>query len=329
MKKWGLSLLILLFATGLCWAQEPAVKAEKAQDSQGATEKAVEQKAPEQGPQGAKAAEQGVLEQKAPEQGAPEQAVEQKAPEQGPDGAKAAEQTAPEAPAKADMDKVSYVIGLMIGRDLKGQGIEDLKSEPFMKGFNDSTSGATPAMTDEEIQKVMTLFSAEMTLKKEEQTKKILDENKAKEEAFLDDNKKKEGVQTLPSGLQYKVLKGGSGKKPGADDTVTVNYRGTLIDGKEFDSSYKRNQPATFAVSGVIPGWTEALELMQPGAKWMIYIPSKLAYQEMGVGEVIPPNSTLVFEVELVSVKAAVKKAAAKTGTQTKAKAKAAAKSSN
>jgi FKBP-type peptidyl-prolyl cis-trans isomerase FklB len=303
MKKWGMMLVILFFAAGLCWAEEPTAKKE-AQPAP-AMEKAT-------GAASQPAAEQKGTEQKAAEPAATEQ--------------KASEQKATEAPAKADMDKVSYAVGLIVGKDMKNQGVE-LKSEQFSKGFNDAMSGAKPAMTDEEMRKEMTLYTAEMAMKKEEQIKKTLAENKAREDAFLAENMKKEGVQTRPSGLQYKVLKEGKGKKPTGNDTVTVNYRGTLIDGKEFDSSYKRNEPATFPVKGVIPGWTEALELMQPGAKWIIYVPSKLAYQETGIGEIIPPNSTLVFEVELVSIKAGGAKKAASDTTKAKTKTKTAKKS--
>ena len=128
------------------------------------------------------------------------------------------------------------------------------------------------------------------------------EKNKKEGEIFLETNKKKEGVQTLPSGLQYKVLKAGAGKKPTATDTVTVHYRGTLIDGKEFDSSYRRGKPATFPVNGVIPGWTEALQLMEEGAKWELFIPSNLAYGERSAGGDIGPNATLIFEVELISI---------------------------
>jgi FKBP-type peptidyl-prolyl cis-trans isomerase FklB len=128
------------------------------------------------------------------------------------------------------------------------------------------------------------------------------EKQKQRGEAFLAENKKKEGVKTLPSGLQYKVVKAGSGKKPKLDDTVTVHYRGTLIDGTEFDSSLRRGKPATFPVSGVIPGWTEALPLMEEGAKWQLFIPPKLAYGERGAGSLIAPNATLIFEVELISI---------------------------
>jgi FKBP-type peptidyl-prolyl cis-trans isomerase FklB len=145
-------------------------------------------------------------------------------------------------------------------------------------------------------------FQKEVVAKQEVKAKESADKNLKAGEAFLAENAKKEGVVTLPSGLQYKVIEAGSGKTPKASDTVTVNYRGTLIDGKEFDSSYKRGEPATFPVSGVIAGWTEALQLMKEGAKWQLVIPPGLAYGEKGAGPVIGPNSTLVFEVELIKV---------------------------
>ena len=141
-----------------------------------------------------------------------------------------------------------------------------------------------------------------MMAKQQEMAKKLGEKNKAEGEAFLAENKKKEGVITLPSGLQYKVIKAGTGKKPKATDTVTVHYQGTLIDGKEFDSSYRRGQPVTFPVNGVIPGWTEALQLMEEGAKWQIFIPSSLAYGDRGAGRDIGPHATLIFEIELVSI---------------------------
>jgi FKBP-type peptidyl-prolyl cis-trans isomerase FklB len=144
----------------------------------------------------------------------------------------------------------------------------------------------------------MVAFQKEMMAKQSEVAKK----NRAEGEAFLAENKKKEGVKTLPSGLQYKVIKAGTGKKPKSTDTVTVHYRGALINGAEFDSSFKRGQPATFLVSKVIPGWTEALQLMEVGAKWQLFIPSSLAYGEQGAGSDIGPNATLIFEVELVSI---------------------------
>ena len=163
--------------------------------------------------------------------------------------------------------------------------------------MKDALSGAKPLLTEQEIQETMDAFQKEMMAKQDEVAKK----NKAEGESFLAENKKKEGIKILPSGLQYKVIKAGTGKKPKSTDTVTVHYRGTLIDGTEFDSSYKRGQIVSFPVSGVIPGWTEALQLMEAGAKWQLFIPPNLAYGERGAGGAIGPNTTLIFEVELVS----------------------------
>jgi FKBP-type peptidyl-prolyl cis-trans isomerase FklB len=198
---------------------------------------------------------------------------------------------------KDQKDKMSYIIGMDIGKNLKMQSIE-INSEAFLKGVNDAFSGGQPLLTDQEIRDTMAVFQKEMMAKQDEKARK----NKQEGEAFLSENKKKEGVKTLPSGLEYKVIKEGTGKKPQLTDTVIVNYRGTLIDGTEFDSSYRRGQPATLQVNGVIPGWTEALQLMKEGDKWQLYVPSNLAYGERGAGGVIGPNAALVFEVELLSV---------------------------
>jgi FKBP-type peptidyl-prolyl cis-trans isomerase FklB len=195
---------------------------------------------------------------------------------------------------KNQKEKVSYSIGLNVGRnlgsDLKKQSI-DIDPNMVAKGIQDALSGANPLLSNEEVQETMVAFQKEMSEKQ-----------KQRGEAFLAENKKKEGVNTLASGLQYKVVKAGSGKKPKLNDTVTVHYRGTLIDGTEFDSSFRRGKPATFPVSGVIPGWTEALPLMEEGAKWQLFIPPKLAYGEPGAGGLIGPNATLIFEVELISI---------------------------
>lgn len=198
---------------------------------------------------------------------------------------------------KSQKDKVSYIIGMDIGNNLKKQSIE-VDPNILAKGVKDTLSGVKPLLTEKEIQETMATFQKEMMAKQEEVAKK----NKAEGEAFLAENKKKEGVKTLVSGLQYKVIKAGTGKKPKSNDTVTVHYRGTLINGTEFDSSYKRGQPVSFPVSGVIPGWSEALQLMEEGAKWTLFIPSNLAYGERGAGGVIGPNANLIFEVELVSI---------------------------
>ena len=207
--------------------------------------------------------------------------------------------SAQEKPVLKDQkDKVSYIVGLDIGNNLKKQSVS-VNPKMVAKGIEDGLAGAKPLLTEQEIQETMMAFQKEMMAKQAEVAKK----NKTEGEAFLAENKKKEGVKTLPSGLQYKVMKAGTGKKPKSNDTVTVNYRGTLIDGTEFDSSYKRGQPATFQVSGVIPGWTEALQLMEEGAKWQLFVPSNLAYGERGAaGGMIGPNATLIFEVELISI---------------------------
>jgi FKBP-type peptidyl-prolyl cis-trans isomerase FklB len=198
-------------------------------------------------------------------------------------------------------DKVSYGIGLNIGKDFKEQGI-DIDVNLLARGIKDSLAGSEPALTEPQMKEAFEAFQKEVVAKQEVKAKESADKNLKAGEAFLAENAKKEGVVTLPSGLQYKVIEEGSGKTPKASDTVTVNYRGTLIDGKEFDSSYKRGEPATFPVSGVIAGWTEALQLMKEGAKWQLVIPPGLAYGEKGAGPVIGPNSTLVFEVELIKV---------------------------
>ncbi len=198
---------------------------------------------------------------------------------------------------KTQKEKLSYIIGLDIGRNLKSQSV-DVDQSALSKGIKDALSGGKPSLTDEEIRETMTAFQKEMIAKRQA----LAEKNKKEGEAFLAENKKKKGVTTLPSGLQYKVITPGKGKKPKPTDTVTVQYRGTLIDGTEFDSSYRRGQPATFPVNGVIPGWTEALTLMQEGAKWQIFVPSNLAYGEKGSGAQIGPNATLIFEVELISV---------------------------
>ena len=204
-------------------------------------------------------------------------------------------------PIKTQKDKVSYSIGLDFGKNMKSQSVE-LNLDILLRGIRDGLAEAKPALTDPEMQECMTTFQKEMMAKMQEKQKVVGEKNKKEGEAFLAQNKKKQGVITLPSGLQYKVIKDGIGKTPKLTDTVTTNYRGTLLDGKEFDSSYKRGQPATFPLNGVIPGWTEALQKMKVGSKWELYIPSNLAYGENGPGT-IGPNATLIFEVELLEVK--------------------------
>jgi FKBP-type peptidyl-prolyl cis-trans isomerase FklB len=196
-------------------------------------------------------------------------------------------------------DKESYSLGYQFGQNLKSQGV-DLNLDVYTSGMRDAFGGKDPQMTLGEIRStIASLQQRLMAAQQKEQAAKNLVESKA----FLAENGKKEGIKTLPSGLQYKVLTAGSGKTPKAEDNVTVNYKGTLINGREFDSSYKRGQPATFKVNGVIKGWTEALQMMKEGSKWQLFIPPELAYGEGGAGPLIPPNSTLIFEVELIAVK--------------------------
>lgn len=197
--------------------------------------------------------------------------------------------------------KVSYAIGLGIGRDFSAQGV-DADPEILATGIKDALSGAKQRLSDEELQAAVTEFQQDLMARREAQMQKDLTENKAKGAAFLAENGKKEGVTTLASGLQYKVLTAGTGKKPTAESEVSVHYRGTLIDGTEFDSSYKRGEPVTFPVGGVIKGWTEALQLMAEGAKWQLVIPAELAYGERGAPPAIGPNAVLVFDVELLKV---------------------------
>jgi FKBP-type peptidyl-prolyl cis-trans isomerase FklB len=170
------------------------------------------------------------------------------------------------------------------------------------RGVKDAMSGGKMLLTDQEAQSVMTDMQMEMQKKQQTKMAEMGAANKQAGDAFLAANKTKEGVVTTPSGLQYKVLKQGTGPKPTTADSVVCNYRGTLIDGTEFDSSYKRGQPATFAVSGVIKGWTEALQLMPVGSKWQLFIPPDLAYSDHGAGAQIGPNSTLIFDIELLSI---------------------------
>jgi FKBP-type peptidyl-prolyl cis-trans isomerase FklB len=175
-----------------------------------------------------------------------------------------------------------------------------------VKGIRDAVDGANPLMTPEEMHRTLVELKRRVTAAQQEQARRTAEENRAAGEACLSETAKKEGVVTLPSGLQYKVVKQGEGAPPGATDNVSVHYRGTLVDGTEFDSSYRRNRPSTFPVNGVIRGWAEALRLMKPGAKWQLFIPADLAYGDRGAGSVILPGSTLIFEVELISVNGTV-----------------------
>ncbi len=219
-------------------------------------------------------------------------------------GAKAPGQQKPSEHASVlatPKNKRSYALGMDFGRQLRNNMI-DVDPDTFAKGLKDALSGGSMLLTDDEARAAIADLQAEMKRRIAEGQKAGADENKKAGDAFLAENKKKDGVVNLPSGLQYKILKPGDGPKPTITDTVVCNYRGTLINGVEFDSSYKRGQPATFAVNRVIKGWTEALQLMPVGSKWQLVIPPELAYGERGAGTQIGPNATLVFEVELLSI---------------------------
>jgi FKBP-type peptidyl-prolyl cis-trans isomerase FklB len=195
--------------------------------------------------------------------------------------------------------KTSYALGINIGN---GMHLNSLDIDPavFLRGLKDGLAGSNGLMTEEEIRATLMQLQTQMQAKQQEKIKQLGDANKKDGDAFLAANKNKPGVVTLPSGLQYKVLTQGNGPKPTKNDTVVCNYRGTFLNGTEFDSSAKQGHPVSFSVGGVIPGWTEALQLMPVGSKWQLYIPSDLAYGENPRG--MPPNSTLIFDVELVSI---------------------------
>ena len=198
-------------------------------------------------------------------------------------------------------EKFSYALGMKMGANLHKQSVP-VDAAIFSRGLRDGLAGGKTLLTDEEAQAAITVVQKEFQQKQQEKMQQASELNKKEGQDFLAANKGKPGVVTLPSGLQYKVEKEGTGPKPTASDSVVCNYRGTLIDGKEFDSSYKRGQPATFPVNGVIKGWTEALQLMSAGSKWQLFVPSDLAYGDRGAGADIGPGATLIFEVELLSI---------------------------
>jgi FKBP-type peptidyl-prolyl cis-trans isomerase FklB len=204
---------------------------------------------------------------------------------------------------KTQKDKASYALGRMIGSDLKRKGVgESVEPAVAARAFKDALAGNKSLMTDDEVKAALAQLQTDV---RQQQTAKAHEEgagNRKEGEVFLTGNKTKEGVVTLPSGLQYKILTQGTGPKPTASDTVTCNYRGTLISGKEFDSSYKRGEPTSFQVGGVIKGWTEALQLMPVGSKWQLFIPADLAYGDRSPSPDIGPGDTLIFEVELLSI---------------------------
>lgn len=209
---------------------------------------------------------------------------------------------ATDIPLNTDVDKLSYSIGSDLGKNFKRQGI-DVNPTVMAKGIQDGMSGGTLLLTEQQMKDVLTKFQKDLMAKRSADFNKKAEENKTKGETFLNQNKTKKDVVTLPDGLQYKIITPGTGPKPTKEDTVTVEYTGRLIGGEVFDSTEKSGKPATFKLSQVIPGWTEALQLMPAGSTWEIYVPSNLAYGSRSVGGPIGPNETLIFNIHLISVK--------------------------
>ena len=203
---------------------------------------------------------------------------------------------------KSTKDTVSYSIGMNIGRDMKRQSI-DIDPDILAQGIKDILNGSKQQITDEQAQSAMMAFQQEMHMKTEQKKKEDGEKNKKESAAFLESNKAKEGVKTTASGLQYKVITEGKGAKPTADQTVSVNYRGTLIDGTEFDSSTKHGKPGEFALTQVVKGWGEALQMMSIGSKWQIVLPPELGWGDQGAPPLIGPNAVVIFEVELLGIK--------------------------
>ena len=215
----------------------------------------------------------------------------------------AAQAMAADAPAlKTQKEKVSYGIGVDVAINIQRLGM-DIDTDVLVKGLRDVLSGGKPQMSETELNATMSAYHEELRLKMVQALQVAAEKNKKEGEAFLAENKTKEGVVVLPSGLQYKVLKEGDGRKPTDTDMVECNYRGTLVNGTEFDSSYRTGKSATFKVAGVIPAWSEALKLMPVGSKWQLFVPPQLAYGERGTGRDIGPYATLIFDVELLAVK--------------------------
>jgi FKBP-type peptidyl-prolyl cis-trans isomerase FklB len=203
---------------------------------------------------------------------------------------------------KTDMDKLSYSIGSDLGKNFKRQGI-DVNATIMAKGIEDGMTGGTLLLTEQQMKDVLSKFQKDLMAKRTAEFNKKSEENKTKGEAFLSQNKTKPGVVVLTDGLQYKIIKAGTGDKPAKEDTVTVEYTGKLISGEVFDSTEKTGKPATFKLSQVIPGWTEALQLMPAGSTWEVYVPANLAYGSRSVGGPIGPNEALIFNIHLISVK--------------------------
>lgn len=230
-----------------------------------------------------------------------------------------ASEAATPSPFKTEKEKNSYALGLNIGHGLKKEPV-DLDLAAVLHGMSDVLNGGQPLLTEAEVDAALKALQSEAQKNHEAEVQKSAEANMKEGEEFLAANKTKDGVVTLPSGLQYKIITAGSGPKPTPTDKVVCNYRGTLINGTEFDSSYKRGQPATFPVNGVIKGWTEALQLMPIGSKWQLFVPPDLAYGARGAGGAIGPNQTLIFEVELMSIQAQPAKPAAPATPATPAK---------
>lgn len=203
---------------------------------------------------------------------------------------------------ETNREKVSYCIGLEAGRNIKGQ-FGDIDQDLLKKGFNDAVAERTPALKQEEIKQILQALQKQIQAQQKAFVEQMSAKNKQEGEEFLQENREQEGVVQLSSGLQYKVLKSGQGRSPTLYDTVVVHYRGTLLNGTVFDSTYERQEPVEFPVNRVIPGWSEALKLMKTGDKWEVFIPAYLAYGETGYGPQIEPNATLVFEMELIRIK--------------------------
>ncbi|HTS34480.1 MAG TPA: FKBP-type peptidyl-prolyl cis-trans isomerase [Candidatus Solibacter sp.] len=246
---------------------------------------------------GIAAAQQPAASQPASSQAAPAKPATSTAAKKPATAAK----TAPAVVLKTPKDKESYAMGMNLGTGLHRQGLT-LDPALVARGMRDAMTGGKTAMTEDEARAAMQQLQGDVRQKMDAKAHEEGLANRKEGEAFLAANKGKEGVVTLPDGLQYKILKAGSGPKPTASDTVTCNYRGTLLDGKEFDSSYKRGQPASFPLGGVIKGWTEALQLMPVGSKWQLFIPPDLAYGDQPPTRDIAPGDTLIFEVELISI---------------------------
>jgi len=202
---------------------------------------------------------------------------------------------------KTQKDKLSYAIGMEMGKGVKAQGL-DVDPAILVQGLNDAISGGKSLLSEEELRQVITALQQDIRQKQAQAQQAAAAENKAKGDAFLAENGKKQGVVVLPDGLQYKILTAGQGKKPAETDTVLCNYKGTFLDGTEFDSSARAGKPVPFEVKNVIPGFKEVLQLMPVGSKWQVVVPSNLAYGERGAGGVIGPNATLIFEVEIVDI---------------------------